>query len=82
MSTVTLTPVAKAVYWRVKIAWPNPSPHTKPRYFGKFQTKAEAQKWIERHHWMTEQRQEPDLAMSTSVSRRRSHLHDPSMECE
>jgi hypothetical protein len=57
MSTVMLTPVAEAGSWRVKIAWPNKTPH----FFGKFQTKAEAEKWIERHHWMTEQRQEPDL---------------------
>jgi hypothetical protein len=58
MSTVVLTPVAEADHWRVKIAWPGKTPH----YFGRFQTKAEAEKWIEQHHWMTEQRQEPDIA--------------------
>jgi hypothetical protein len=64
MSTVVLTPVAAAGHWRVKIAWPNKTPH----FFGKFQTKAEAEKWIERHHWMTEQRQEPDLSPDVEES--------------
>ena len=58
MSSVLLTPIAEAGYWRVRIAWPNKTPH----YFGKFQTKKEAENWIEQHHWMTEQRQEPDVA--------------------
>ena len=54
--TATLTAVAQSGYWRVKIAWPNKTPH----FFGKFQTKKEAEQWIAGHHWMTEQRQEPD----------------------
>jgi hypothetical protein len=55
VSSVVLTPVVEASYWRVKIAWPRKTPH----FFGKFQSQAEAEKWIADHHWMTEQRQEP-----------------------
>ena len=58
MSSVVLTPVVEAGYWRVKIAWPNKTPH----YFGKFETKEKAEQWIAEHHWMTEQRQEPGAA--------------------
>jgi hypothetical protein len=64
MSNVVLTPVTEAGFWRVKIAWPNKTPH----FFGKFQIKAEAEKWIEWHHWMTEQRQEPDLSPNVEIS--------------
>lgn len=58
MSSVVLTPVTQAGYWRVKIAWPNKTPH----YFGRFQSQAEAERWIAEHHWLIEQRQEPDAA--------------------
>jgi hypothetical protein len=49
-----LTPVTQSRYWRVKIAWPNKTPH----YFGKFQSREEAEKWIEKHRWLTEQAQD------------------------
>jgi hypothetical protein len=49
-----LTPVAEVGYWRVKIAWPRKT----PRYFGTFQSQAEAQNWIE-HRWFITQPQEP-----------------------
>ena len=52
MSSVVLTSVAEAGYWRVKIAWPHKTPH----YFGKFQSQAEAELWIAEHHWLTKQR--------------------------
>jgi hypothetical protein len=59
LSSVTLTPVAtRSGHWRVKIAWPKKTPH----FFGRFETLAEAERWIAKHHWMTEQRQEPDAA--------------------
>jgi hypothetical protein len=32
-----------------------------PRFFGRFNTEAEAEKWIAEHHWLTEQHPEPDL---------------------
>jgi len=56
VSSVVLTPVTQSGYWRVKIAWPNKTPH----YFGKFQSREEAEKWIEKHRWLTEQAQEPE----------------------
>jgi hypothetical protein len=43
-------------YWRVEMTWPD---HT-PRYFGKFHSRAEAEKWIAEHHWLTKQSQEPE----------------------
>jgi hypothetical protein len=48
---VTLTAIQRRDYWRVKMAWP----HSTPRHFGKFVSKAEAEKWIAKHHWLTEQ---------------------------
>jgi hypothetical protein len=59
--SVTLTPVEQSGYWRVKIAWPNTGPHITPRYFGKFNSKEEAEQWIAEHAWLTTQRQEPDV---------------------
>jgi hypothetical protein len=56
LSSVVLSPVIQASYWRVKLAWPESS----PRYFGKFDSQAAAEKWIEDHRWLTTQRQEPD----------------------
>jgi hypothetical protein len=53
-----MRPTIARGHWRVKIAWPN----TAPRYFGHFDTKAEAEKWIAEHHRLTEQREEPDVA--------------------
>jgi hypothetical protein len=61
--TVVLTAVARSGYWRVKIAWPNKSPH----FFGNFLSQAKAEKWIEQHRWLTEQRQEPDVAPLAKV---------------
>jgi hypothetical protein len=59
--SVTLTPVVtRSGHWRAKIEWS--SPHTVPRYFGKFTSQAEAEKWIAAHRWMAAQRQEPDAA--------------------
>jgi hypothetical protein len=55
MSSVVLTPVKRG-RWRVKIAWPD----TPSRYFGKFNSQAEAERWIAEHQWLIEQHQEPD----------------------
>jgi hypothetical protein len=52
--TVVLTPVTRSGYWRVEIAWPR-SPL---RYLGRFNTRAEAEKWIGEHHWLTTRREE------------------------
>ena len=56
VGSVVLTAVTQSGYWRVELAWP-----THPRrYFGKFQSKKEAEKWIEQHRWLTKQPREPD----------------------
>jgi hypothetical protein len=48
---VKLTAVQGWDHWRVKMAWPDHA----PRLFGKFASKAEAEKWITEHHGLTEQ---------------------------
>jgi hypothetical protein len=44
-----LTAVARSGYWRVKLEWPHPP----PRFFGRFLTRAEAERWIADHQWLT-----------------------------
>jgi hypothetical protein len=56
--SVTLTPIEQPGCWRVRLTWPE----AVSRYFGKFQSQAEAEKWISEHRWLTEQRKEPDVA--------------------
>ena len=58
LSKLELSPVRQGDHWRVKIAWPDAI----PRYFGKFNSQAEAEKWIEDHRWLTTQRQKSDVA--------------------
>jgi hypothetical protein len=53
LSSAVLTPVPKSSFWRVRIAWPNST----PRYFGKFNSKTEAQRWIAEHRSLTRPRQ-------------------------
>jgi hypothetical protein len=53
-SVVVLTPIRQSGYWRVKMAWPNNNIH----YFGRFLSQQEAEKWIEKHSWLTKQSQE------------------------
>jgi hypothetical protein len=57
---VTLSPVRRGNHWRVAMAWPNAHDQraAKRRYFGKFNSQAEAEKWIEGHRWLNEQGQE------------------------
>jgi len=38
------------------MAWPN----NNVRYFGKFLSRREAEKWIEKHAWLSKQNQKPD----------------------
>jgi hypothetical protein len=49
--SAVLTPISRSGYWYVMMMWPN----NKPRYFGKFLSKREAEKWIEQHDWLTKQ---------------------------
>jgi hypothetical protein len=54
--------VGKSGYWRVKIAWPKHyfEREVLARYFGHFNSKAEADRWIQEHHWMTKQSPETE----------------------
>jgi hypothetical protein len=37
------------------MTWPNKT----PRFFGRFESEADAERWIEEHRWLTTQPQEP-----------------------
>jgi hypothetical protein len=64
VNSATLKPVAQKGYWRVKMTWSD-----KHHFFGKFLSQAEAEKWIEQHHWLTEQGQKPVTLRSKSTDR-------------
>ncbi len=51
MDVVLLVPVRQDDRWRVQLVWPNGN----TRYFGKFGSQREAERWIAEHHWLTEQ---------------------------
>jgi hypothetical protein len=59
--------VGKSGYWRVKIAWPKHHPEREVPDFGHFNSKAEADHWIQdiigiqEHHWMTKQSLETEF---------------------
>jgi hypothetical protein len=46
--------------------WPGKEPA--PRYFGKFNSQVEAERWIKAHHWLTEQPPELEWARHYSSS--------------
>jgi hypothetical protein len=56
LSPLVLTPIRQSGYWRVKMAWPNNT----VRFFGKFLSLREAEKWIEKHRWLSKQNQKLD----------------------
>ena len=45
----TMSLVYKESVWRVRIVWPK----HRQRFFGKFASKAEAQRWLSEHQRMT-----------------------------
>jgi hypothetical protein len=47
MENAVLSPVQKADFWRVRIAWPNGAVH----FVGRFASEKEADKWIASHAW-------------------------------
>ncbi len=51
MAGVLLVPVRQDDHWRVQLAWANGN----NRYFGKFGSQLEAERWIAEHQWLTEQ---------------------------
>jgi hypothetical protein len=54
VGTVVLRPIEQSGYWRVEMTWPEHG----PRYFGKFDSRADAEKWIEEHRWLATQNHE------------------------
>ncbi len=48
---MALRPVRRPDCWRVEMAWPKRN----PRYFGRFDSRAEAEKWIKEHRWVADQ---------------------------
>jgi hypothetical protein len=56
---VVLRPVKDRDHWRVQMTWPvGPATrlrHTS-RYFGQFNSEAEAERWIAEHRWFTQQK--------------------------
>jgi hypothetical protein len=56
LSSIVLKPIVQRNHWRVEMVWPGHN----PRYFGHFFSRTEAEKWIEEHHWLAKQSQEPD----------------------
>jgi len=54
--TVVLTSDRQRDRWRVKMTWSRRT----PRYFGTFNSQAEAEKWIKEHHWLANRREPPD----------------------
>jgi hypothetical protein len=61
VGSLVLTPVRRSDCWRVELAWPS---HPR-RYFGNFDSQAEAEKWIKAHDWLTKQSQERDAEQPT-----------------
>ena len=47
-SSVVLRPIRQSGHWRVKMTWPDQT----TRYFGKFNSQADAEKWIVEHRWL------------------------------
>jgi len=43
-----LKPVQRGDRWRILISWPD----YKPRFFGDFDSEAEAARWIKEHSWL------------------------------
>jgi hypothetical protein len=63
LSTIRLAAIRQSGHWRVEMKWPRrPS-----RYFGKFHSQSEAEEWIEKHRWLSAQRQEPEVEAFESL---------------
>ena len=59
-----LSIVQSGAIWRVRIAWPN----YPARYFGKFNSETEAQKWIAAHDSLTKQPSQPFVESPPIIS--------------
>jgi hypothetical protein len=62
-----LKPVQRGGRWRIQISWPDYN----PRFFGDFDSEAEAARWIKEHSWLT-----PDAKASVALPGRKSSTVD------
>jgi hypothetical protein len=62
MGGVVLTAIRQSNSWRVKMSWParHAAKEHPPRYFGRFKSQAEAERWIREHERLTKQQPEPE----------------------
>jgi len=56
--SVVLSPIKQSGCWRVEIKWPD---HP-PRYFGKFNSRTDAEEWINLHHWLIQRQNDIEAA--------------------
>jgi hypothetical protein len=64
--------VASGGHWRVRMNWPrHPA-----RYFGKFVSEAEAERWIAEHRWLTKQSLECPQADQPETTEQGPHTID------
>ena len=54
-----LPPVKRGDRWRIQMSWPDYN----PRFFGEFDSEAEAARWIKQHSWLA-----PDTKVPAAVS--------------
>ena len=64
---IVMQPVVSGGHCRVRMTW---SGHAS-RFFGKFDSKAEAERWIAGHPWLTKQNLERQLVRRTTIKGRR-----------
>jgi hypothetical protein len=67
-------------HWRVQIAWPNGT----TKYFGKFGSEQEVQKWIGTHGWLTKNviKDTKIFGPWGSVGRRKSEVNISTWQAE
>ena len=58
-----LKAVKRGDRWRIQMSWPD----RMPRFFGEFETEAEAARWIKEHSWLAS-----DNAESTDMPDRKA----------
>jgi hypothetical protein len=59
-SSVVLTPIRRSGHWRVKMTWPGNK--ISSHYFGKFNSQADAEKWIAEYRWLIRRQNDIEAA--------------------